>query len=63
VLCKFPIEFLSNLSIILKKYTFAVEDNLIVEKEIGNELFFMVQGRVSIIIDSLKTHITDLVKD
>lgn len=63
VLQKFPIQFLSNLSFILRKTTYAVDDNMIVEKENGSELFFLVNGRVSIIHRQTKTHIVDLEKD
>ena len=63
MLCKFPIEFLSNLSFILQKQTYAIDDNLIVENENGNEIFFMVSGKVSLIHRHSKTHITDLFMD
>jgi hypothetical protein len=33
VLGKFPIEFLSNLSFILKKKTYAVNENIVIENE------------------------------
>ena len=32
VLCKFPIEFLSNLSFLMRKQTYSIDDNLIIEK-------------------------------
>ena len=63
VLYLFPIEFLSNLSFILKKQTFAIDENMIIEDELGTELFFVVNGRVSIIHMKSKTHIIDIDKD
>lgn len=63
VLCKFPIDFLSNLSLILIKKTFSADDNLIVEKEKGDDIFFMIQGKVSIIHKKSRTHITELHSD
>lgn len=63
VLNNFPIEFLSNLSFILNKKTYALDENLINENEFGNELFFIVTGKVSIVHKKTKTHITDLIKD
>jgi CRP-like cAMP-binding protein len=63
VLCSFPIEFLSNLSVILKKQTYSVNENLIVEKETTTDLFFVQSGRVSIIHKKSRTHIIDLEHD
>lgn len=63
VLSKFPIEFLSNLSIILKKETFSIDENLIVEKNYGNELYYIQNGKISVIHMKSKTHLTDLDKE
>jgi phosphoribosyl-dephospho-CoA transferase len=63
VLYLFPIDFLSNLSFILKKQTFAIDENMVIEDENGSELFFVVNGRVSLIHKKSKTHIIDLDQD
>lgn len=63
VLSKFPIEFLSNVSFILKKKTYAIDENLLIEGDNGDEIFFIVSGRVAIIHKLTKTHIRDLHKD
>lgn len=60
VLGAFPIEFLSNLSFILQKRVFAIDDNCVIEGEPGGEIYFIVSGRVSVIDKRTKTHITDL---
>lgn len=60
---RFPIDFLSNLSFILRQQTYSIDDNLIIEREIGSELFYMMNGRVSVIHRKTKTHLTDLEKD
>lgn len=63
VLSQFPIEFLSNVSFILKKKTYSIEENLVIEGESGYELFFIVTGKVSLIHKKSMTHIKDLEKD
>eukprot|EP00347_Sterkiella_histriomuscorum_P010994 403374152 len=63
VLSKFPIEFLSNLSIILRKQTYSIDENLIIEKTESGELFYMQTGRVSAIHMKTKTHLVDLEKE
>jgi CRP-like cAMP-binding protein len=62
-LSKFPIEFLSNLSIILQKGTYSIDENLIIEKTYGHELFYIQNGRVSVIQMKTKTHLIDLEKE
>ncbi len=61
VLGRFPIEFLSNLSFILQKRVYAIDDNCVIEGEMGQELFFIVSGKVSVIDKKTKTHIADLI--
>jgi CRP-like cAMP-binding protein len=63
VLCKFPIEFLSHLSFIFTKATYSIDENIFIEKEEGNQLFFLVNGRVNVLHRASKTHIIDLIKD
>jgi len=63
VLSKFPIEFLSNISFILNKKIYSLDENLINEKENGNELFFIVAGRVSVVHKKSRTHIKNLEKN
>lgn len=61
VLGKFPIEFLSNLSFILQKRVYSIDDNCVVEGEPGHEIFFIATGKVSIIDKRTKTLIIDLI--
>ena len=63
VLSKFPIEFLSNISFILKKKTYALDENLINEGENGSELYFIVTGRVALLHKKTRTHLKDLDRD
>lgn len=63
ILCKFPIEFLSNLSFIFTKSTYSIDENIFIEKEDGHELFFIVNGKVNIIHRRSKTLITAIGKD
>ncbi len=63
VLGRFPIEFLSNLSFILQKRVFAIDDNCVMEGEIGQDIFFIVSGKVAVIDKKSKTHIQDLIQD
>jgi CRP-like cAMP-binding protein len=63
VLVNFPLEFLSNLSFILQKRVYCINDNCVTEGEEGSEIFFIVAGKVSVIDKRTKTHITDLILD
>jgi len=63
VLGRFPIEFLSNLSFILQKRVYAIDDNCVIEGDLGQEIFFIASGKVSVIDKKTKTHITDLIQD
>jgi CRP-like cAMP-binding protein len=51
------------LSFILKKKTYAINETLIIEREGGDNLFFIVSGKVSLLHKRTKTHIKDLEKD
>lgn len=57
VLGRFPIEFLSNLSFILQKRVYAIDDNCVIEGEFGQDIFFIVSGKVAVIDKKSKTHI------
>ena len=63
MLCKFPIEFLSNLSFIFKKYTYAIDENIIIEGDKGKELYFMGSGKVVVLHRKSRTLIFELQKD
>jgi CRP-like cAMP-binding protein len=63
VLNKFPIELLSSLSFILTKKTFTIGEDLIIEKDIGSDIFFISSGKVAIVHKRSKTFIKDLIKD
>jgi len=56
----FPIDFLSALTFILNKKIFTVGDRIITEGESGNELYFVVSGKVSVIHKATNTHIAEL---
>lgn len=53
-------DLLSNLTFILRKEIYIADDNLIIEKENGDEMFFMQNGRVSVLHMKTKTHIVEL---
>lgn len=63
VLNQFPIEILSQVSFILNKQTFILGENVIIEQEMGQQLFFINNGRVALIHKHTKTFVKDLVKD
>jgi len=63
VLLKFRLDFLSELTFIMIKKSYSVNDNLIVEEDLGDELFYIVQGKIAIIHKKSHTYITDLEKD
>ena len=47
----------------MRRKTYALDDNLIIEGESGSELYFIQNGRISIFHKKTKTHIKDLLKD
>ena len=46
---QFPISFLSNVSFIMKKKTINMDENLFLEKEIGTDLYFILNGKIALI--------------
>lgn len=54
---------MSSLSFILKKKIYALDENLVSEGEFGDEMFFIMTGKVAVIHKRTVTHIKDLVKD
>lgn len=56
----FSVEFLSQMTHIFKKKSYAVDDNIIFEDQIGDEIFFTINGRVAIIHKKSNTYIKDL---
>eukprot|EP00347_Sterkiella_histriomuscorum_P008075 403346469 len=63
ILCQFPIEFLSNLTFIFQKTTFTIDENVCIEGEPGQEIYFLVTGRVNLIHRRSKSLICELDKD
>jgi hypothetical protein len=51
------------LSFILQKRVYAIDDNCVIEGDLGQEIFFIASGKVSVIDKKTKTHITDLIQD
>ena len=45
----FRIEFVSQLAFLLSKKRYSVDENIIVEKDIGEELFFIESGKVALL--------------
>jgi len=56
----FPIDFLSQLTFIFIKKTFAVDENIIYENDQGQEIYFISQGRASLLHKETHTYIGDL---
>lgn len=56
----FNMDFLSSMTHIFNKKSYAVDDNIIYEDQIGDEIFFIVQGKVAIIHKKSHTYINDL---
>ena len=57
---KFDIVFLSELTFKLKKKAYSLEENLVVEQDYGDEIFFITQGRVAMLHSQTRTYITDV---
>lgn len=53
----FNMDFLSKMTTIFERKSYAVDDNIIYEDQIGEELFFIIQGRVAIIHKKSHTYI------
>lgn len=51
------------MSFILKKKIFALDENIVNEGEHGDEMYFIMGGKVAIIHKRTVSHIKDLVKD
>ena len=45
----FPLEFLSNLTFVLRKKQYFLDDHIFDEGEVGVDIYFITQGRVSLI--------------
>ncbi len=53
-------ELISQLSLVLNKKTFLIKDDVIVEGEIGTEMYHIQNGVVSLIHKKTKSFIKDL---
>lgn len=62
-LSNFKLDFLSQLTFILIKKSYSLNDSLVFEKDLGDELFYIVQGQVGLIHKQSFTYITDLEKE
>lgn len=51
---------MSLISFILKKNTYIINEDLVVENEIGNDLFFIKNGTVALIHKNTKSFIKEL---
>ena len=45
----FRIEFVSQLAFLLSKKRYSVGENIVVEKDMGDEIFFIESGRVALV--------------
>lgn len=52
--------FMSSVCFILKNKTFIINEDLIIENEIGKEIFFIMNGKVSLIHKKTKSFIKEL---
>ena len=63
VLSLFPLEFLSHLTFVLKKKSFALDENILREGDHTRELYFIQSGKVSLVHRESYTFIADLHKE
>ena len=58
----FSIGFLSQLTFIFLKKTYSLDENIIVEQDLGDEIFYIVGGKVGLIHKRTFTYIRELKK-
>ena len=63
VLSNFEMEFLSDLTFIITKENFANDEDIVVEGDRGEKLFFILQGKAAIIHKRTHTFIQNLQQD
>lgn len=56
----FKVDFKSQLTFALTKKSYSVDDNLVVEEDIGDEIFFITQGKVALLHKQSYTYISEL---
>jgi len=57
---KFDIVFLSELTFVLKRETFSIDDHIFEEKELGDTLFFITKGSIVLIHKKSHTFVKEL---
>lgn len=45
----------------MKRKSFSTDENLVVEEDVGDEIFYITQGKVAVIHRQSYTYITDLI--
>ena len=63
VFSNFEIDFLSEITFIIQKETYANDEDILVEGDQGGQLFFIVKGKVALIHKRSHTFIQNLQKD
>ena len=63
VLSRFPLEFLSNLSFVLEKKSFALDEEIFNEGDEGSEMYFITSGKVTLLHRESKSFIAELFKE
>lgn len=56
----FKIEFVSQLAFLLNPKRYSIGDSIIFEKEQGDEIFFIENGKVAVLHQSTHTYLLDL---
>lgn len=59
----FPLEFISHLTFLLRKKSFALDEHILREGDHTRELYFITNGKVSLVHRETYTFIADLYKD
>jgi CRP-like cAMP-binding protein len=56
-------EFFGSLVFYMQAQNFGVGEDIIIEKEDGDKIFFIVSGRVAVLHKKTHTYLEDLIKD
>ncbi len=46
---RFRLDFLSQLTFIFTKKSYSVDENIVVENDLGDEMYFIMQGKVTVL--------------
>lgn len=60
VFFNFKIDFISQLTFVFVQKSYSVDDNLVVEQDLGDEIFYIQTGKVALLHRQSYTYIKDL---